>query len=243
MLVKYGLEGMAGDPMEILHRHLVNNHAAAIGGWESTARRWQERAEKAEQPAAGLDPDRLTAIIESRMSRDLAWLRDDGTTVDRFNPEQVGWALAHLYQTGDVVSGLPPLPAQPARPANHYEWFMPEDPTAAVDDYLDEFEAKMREALTDPFVHDMAQSVLPLIAAYRAARPAEAALPYEDKPCDVCGEQVLDAKPENTRLWRNEKGTLVGLFGHVACIEGEYASLYAAKEPLAVQPTPAEEEG
>jgi hypothetical protein len=52
---------------------------------------------------------------------------------------------------------------------NHYEWFMPDDPTAAVGEYLDDFEAKMTDALTDPFVHDMAQSVLPLIAAYRAA--------------------------------------------------------------------------
>lgn len=55
---------------------------------------------------------------------------------------------------------------------NHYAWFMPENPTAAVDEYLDDFEAKMREALTDPFVHDMAHSVLPLIAAYREARAA-----------------------------------------------------------------------
>lgn len=53
---------------------------------------------------------------------------------------------------------------------NHFDWFMPLNPTAEVDAYLDDFEAKMRESLTDPFVHDMAQSVLPLIAAYRAAR-------------------------------------------------------------------------
>lgn len=55
---------------------------------------------------------------------------------------------------------------------NHYDWFMPANPQAAVDAYLDDFEAKMWEALTDPFVHDMAQAVLPLIAAYRAVRPA-----------------------------------------------------------------------
>lgn len=54
--------------------------------------------------------------------------------------------------------------------SNHYDWFMPANPTATVDGYLDDFEAKMREALTDPFVHDMAQAVLPLIAAYREAR-------------------------------------------------------------------------
>jgi anaerobic glycerol-3-phosphate dehydrogenase len=58
--------------------------------------------------------DRLTAVIESRMSSDLAWLRDDGKTVDRFTPEQVGWAIAHLYLTGDVVSGLPPLDEEAA---------------------------------------------------------------------------------------------------------------------------------
>jgi hypothetical protein len=52
---------------------------------------------------------------------------------------------------------------------NHYDWFMPSDPALSVDGYLDDFEAKMRLALTDPFVHDMAQAVLPLIAAYREA--------------------------------------------------------------------------
>lgn len=50
---------------------------------------------------------------------------------------------------------------------NHYEWFMP-DPLKWGEEYLDDFEAKMREALTDPYVHDMAQSVLPLIALARA---------------------------------------------------------------------------
>lgn len=60
---------------------------------------------------------------------------------------------------------------------NHYDWFMPDNPTAFVDDYLDDFEAKMREALTDPFAHDMAQSVLPLIAAYRELRGAVQPIP------------------------------------------------------------------
>ena len=69
------------------------------------------RSQPASEPS--LDVDRLTAIIESRMSRDLAWLRDDGKTVDRFTPEQVAWGIAHLYDTGDVVSGLPSL-TQPA---------------------------------------------------------------------------------------------------------------------------------
>lgn len=58
--------------------------------------------------------DRLTAIIESRMSQELAWLRDDGKTVEMWDPEHIGWGLAHLYLTGDVVSGLPPLEAEAA---------------------------------------------------------------------------------------------------------------------------------
>ena len=60
------------------------------------------------------------------MSRDLAWLGDDGKTVDRFNPEQVARAIVHLFLTGDVVSGLLPLDdlSNPERiavadPANH----------------------------------------------------------------------------------------------------------------------------
>lgn len=66
-----------------------------------------------------LDPDRLTAIIKSRMSRDLAWLGDDGVTVNRRStPEQVGWAIAHLYATGDVVSGLPPLSVNEGGPTD-----------------------------------------------------------------------------------------------------------------------------
>jgi hypothetical protein len=53
---------------------------------------------------------------------------------------------------------------------NHYDWFMP-DPAALIDDqWLDATEAKMTEALTDPFVHDMAQVVLPLLAEVRRLR-------------------------------------------------------------------------
>lgn len=52
--------------------------------------------------------------------------------------------------------------------SNHYTWFMP---TAFlrddnIDEWLDALEEGMRRALTDPFVHDTAQSILPLIAAY-----------------------------------------------------------------------------
>jgi hypothetical protein len=57
--------------------------------------------------------DRLTAIIEARMSRDLAWLQDDGETVIRLNPEEVAYHITHLYLTGDVVSGLLPLAVEP----------------------------------------------------------------------------------------------------------------------------------
>lgn len=83
----------------------------------------------------------------------------------------------------DLFDSIPAARATPVHPStephpdagdldrNHYDWFMPDDPAAAVDDYLDDFEAKMREALADPFVHDMAHSVLPLIEAYRRLRP------------------------------------------------------------------------
>lgn len=59
-------------------------------------------------PRAAL-ADRLTAIIESRMSRELAWLDDDGQTVTMQGPEFIAAALLHLVETGDVVSGLRPL--------------------------------------------------------------------------------------------------------------------------------------
>ncbi len=77
---------------------------------------------------------------------------------------------------------------------NHFDWFMPTDPTKNVDDYLDDFEAKMLEALTDPFVHDMAQSVLPLIAAYRETRTADPAMPRWGWA--VPKPEVLDAEDE-----------------------------------------------
>jgi hypothetical protein len=65
---------------------------------------------------------------------------------------------------------------------NHYDWFMPDNPTESVDANLDAFEAKMREALTDPFVHDMAHSVLPLIEAYRLTRSEARTQPSAEKP-------------------------------------------------------------
>jgi hypothetical protein len=51
---------------------------------------------------------------------------------------------------------------------NHYDWFMPNPPTDA--DFLADTKAKMTEALTDPFVHDMAQVVLRLLAEIEALR-------------------------------------------------------------------------
>lgn len=87
--------------------------------------------------------DRLTAVIESRMSRDLAWLDDDGKTVLRLNPEEAGWHIAWLYKTGDVVSGLRALPvAEAAQPIDvdlvrqtihnlRAEWTGETDPTEA----------------------------------------------------------------------------------------------------------------
>ena len=59
VLAKYGLESMAGDPLEVLDRHLSNNASASIGGWKAVAERWRKRALAAEAgavPAApGLD--------------------------------------------------------------------------------------------------------------------------------------------------------------------------------------------
>lgn len=88
--------------------------------------------------------------------------------VESLDSLAMDWALAMLHSAPQDAHH--PDAGNPER--NHYDWFMPENPTAAVNDYLDSFEAKMTEALTDPFVHDMAQSVLPLIAAYRAGRAA-----------------------------------------------------------------------
>jgi len=85
---------------------------------EAEARGLADRSARAE--VERLDPDRLTAVIESRMSAQLAFLADDGKTVDMLGPEQVAWALVHLYRTGDIVSGLPPLAAH-ATPAEEEE--------------------------------------------------------------------------------------------------------------------------
>jgi len=38
VLAKYGLEGMAGDPLEVLERHLLANAEATIGAWEAASR-------------------------------------------------------------------------------------------------------------------------------------------------------------------------------------------------------------
>lgn len=43
ILAKYGLETMAGDPLEVLHRHLTNNHAATVGGYRLTLDRLIDR--------------------------------------------------------------------------------------------------------------------------------------------------------------------------------------------------------
>lgn len=41
-MVQYGLESMAGDPVEILHRHLTNNHAATLGAKDMVISRLRE---------------------------------------------------------------------------------------------------------------------------------------------------------------------------------------------------------
>jgi hypothetical protein len=91
--------------------------------------------------------------------------------VDWMDPLSGGRVWVHRRANDLPLERPHPDAGDPA--ANHYDWFMPADPGAAVDGYLDDFEAKMRQALMDPFVHDMAQSVLPLIAAYRQAVAAE----------------------------------------------------------------------
>jgi hypothetical protein len=48
IMAKYGLETMAGDPLEVLERHLVNNHAAAVGGYISVANALRSQLELVE---------------------------------------------------------------------------------------------------------------------------------------------------------------------------------------------------
>lgn len=214
LLVKYGLEGMAGDPIEVLHRHLTNNHAATVGGYKLALERAKERMEAAEgaapraegrtpeddadcerygcedrthpiHRAAPLDVDRLTAIIESRMSRDLAWLADDGKTVNRLGPEQVAHALMHLHRTGDVVSGLPPLEGagfDPLCPVDH-------DPRPEGAAPLAEGLLEAATALADATAAEHADCTsdhchwCPLVDAVRAAsRPSDERVPESEEP-------------------------------------------------------------
>ena len=67
IMAKYGLESMKGDPLVILERHLVNNHAATVGGWQLTAQRARERMEAAEARAQGgpsvIDVEALEAAL------------------------------------------------------------------------------------------------------------------------------------------------------------------------------------
>jgi hypothetical protein len=79
---------------------------------------------------------------------------------------------SHAFYPAAADSGVGPHPDASNKDRNHYDWFMPSNPTAEVDAYIDEFEAKCIEGLTDPFMHDMSQVVLPLIAAYRKCRDA-----------------------------------------------------------------------
>ena len=94
---------------------------------------------------------------------------------DEARADAEAYAVPHIL-AALAASGWQVVPTVPAnwqdRDPNHYDWFMPAHPISAVDAYLDDFETKMRESLTDFWVHDMAQSVLPLIAAYRQARAA-----------------------------------------------------------------------
>lgn len=129
----------------------------------------------------------------------------DGPTA---KPEQVQCFACH-------GSGSAPRSEDAAHPdagvleRNHYAWFMPADPEAAVNGYLDDFEAKMKEALTDPFVHDMAQSVLPLIAAYRVTldpRPAPDTALREAAVHALAGAMslevpVMPTRRESARAW------------------------------------------
>jgi uncharacterized membrane protein YgaE (UPF0421/DUF939 family) len=63
-LKRYGLEGMGGDPVDVLLRHIYANHEAALGAkdgtiasLESQNQALQERAEKAE--ARAIEMERL----------------------------------------------------------------------------------------------------------------------------------------------------------------------------------------
>jgi hypothetical protein len=56
-LVQYGLESMAGDPVEILHRHLTNNHAATLGAKDMVIQHLREALLNPEVLADVLHPD------------------------------------------------------------------------------------------------------------------------------------------------------------------------------------------
>jgi hypothetical protein len=56
-------------------------------------------------PQAAL-AEALGTVIESRMSRDLAWTQDDGKTVIRLNPEEAGWHLGHLAHGRLAAAGF-----------------------------------------------------------------------------------------------------------------------------------------
>jgi len=107
------------------------------------------------------DPPRKEGVAEWSGT-----VRTVACTSDLHLPE----AAAILGERGVFLpDGLDGHPDAGVQDRNHYDWFMPPRswPPASDARWLDEFEAKLRSALTDPFVHDMAHSVLPLIAEVR----------------------------------------------------------------------------
>lgn len=128
----------------------------------------------------------IVALVPARS--DTAWWHDCALLADQVRFVRGRLSFEGVATAGGrrLRAGASPFPSVLLvyRPAmhpdanvpsrNHYDWFIPENPAAGVDAYLDDFETKMTEGLTDPFVHDMAQAVLPLIAVYRGLRAAHA---------------------------------------------------------------------
>jgi hypothetical protein len=129
------IEAEAAQPIDLGEDAPRENVEAFKKQWQAMRAEAAQPIDPAQDALLPLMADRLTAIIESRMSRDLAWLDDDGKTVLRLNPEEAGSHIAWLYRTGDVVSGLLALPA--AEAAQPIDLERPHEMLHAVDCWCD----------------------------------------------------------------------------------------------------------
>lgn len=65
------------------------------------------------------DAERLATIIRSRLGNNFEFADDSGTDITRLDADGLAIRLVHLYLTGDVRSGLAPLPPSLARTGVH----------------------------------------------------------------------------------------------------------------------------